>query len=202
MDKEYKFYRSELKAKGDFEFEGYASIFGNQDDGDDVMQAGAFSKTLRENIQRIKVLYMHSFSQVLGLPKTLYEDSKGLYFEAEVSNTTLGRDVMTLIKDKVITDMSIGYNPVKWAWDDNMSVRTLQEVRLWEISPVTWGMNSLAGIKSMFASHKDYDTIKSELIRLEALIKGAAYSTPRNEPPKADELNPDVIASLMDRIKL
>jgi len=199
---DYKFVKTEVKAKSDFEFEGYASIFGNVDDGGDIMQAGAFAKTINENLKRVKVLYMHNVMSTIGLPSNLFEDSKGLYFDAKVSKTTLGKDVMTLIHDKVITDMSIGYNPVKWAWDEEMEVRTLQEVRLWEISPVTWGMNSLASIK-MFASGSEYDTIKSELKRLEALIKGAGLSsTPGNEPPKVHELNPDVIASLIDRIKL
>jgi len=198
---DYKFVKTEVKAKSDFEFEGYASIFGNVDDGGDIMQVGAFSKTISENAKRIKVLFMHNVMSVIGLPNKLFEDSKGLYFDAVVSKTTLGKDVMTLIHDKVITDMSIGYNPIKWAWDEEMSVRTLQEVRLWEISPVTWGMNSLAGIKSMFEMSKEYDTMKSEIKRLEALISGAGLTTPQSRV-KADELNPDVIASLIDRIKL
>lgn len=199
---DYKFIKTEVKAKSDFEFEGYASIFGNIDDGGDIMQAGAFAKTINENIKRIKVLFMHNVMSVIGLPTKLFEDTKGLYFDAQVSKTTLGKDVMTLIHDKVITDMSIGYNPIKWSWDEEMEVRTLQEVRLWEISPVTWGMNSLAGIKSMFEISKEYDTMKSEIKRLEALIQGAGINATPKSRHKADELNPDVIASLINRIKL
>lgn len=196
---EYKQFRAEVKAKTKNTFEGYASVFGNKDDGGDIMQYGAFTKTILENMRRIKVLYMHSMFDLIGKPLRLNEDSKGLEFEAFVSDTILGKDVMTLINDKVITDMSIGYERVKSDYDEVTNTRTLKEVKLWEISPVTWGMNELAGIKGRFDFLSNYGMIKKEVDRLEALIKGAGLTTPRNEPFKNDEIDPEVIQSILDK---
>jgi len=179
-------------------FEGYASVFGNMDDGGDVMQGGAFTKTIQENMHRIKVLYMHQLYSVIGRPLRLQEDSKGLEFEAKISNTILGKDVMTLIDDKVITEMSIGYQKVKSDYDEVREARILKEVKLWEISPVTWGMNDMAGIKGL-AFMSEYDNIKSEMKRLEALISKAGIKTTLDNEPLNGEIDPDIIQSILDK---
>jgi uncharacterized protein len=191
---DYKtFNKCELKAtKNDLEFEGYASIFGNRDSWDDIMVEGAFKKTLREQGNRIKVLAQHNQTNLIGVPKTLEEDKKGLFFVAKLSSTQLAKDIFTLIKDKVLTEMSIGYNPVKWEWDNDESVRYLKEVRLWEISPVTWAANPDATIT------KNYDimekTFQKEIKRLEALIESI-----KNEPPRKN-IDPGY-QSIIDEIR-
>jgi HK97 family phage prohead protease len=175
---DYKtFNKCELKVKKDLEFEGYASVFGNRDDWDDIMVEGAFKKTIREQKNRIKVLSQHRMSDLIGKPTTLEEDKKGLFFEAKLSNTQLAKDIFTLIKDNVLTEMSIGYNAVKWEWDDNDGVRYLKEVRLWEISPVTWGANEEATITKNYGIMEK--TFQKEIKRLEALIESI-----KNEPPR------------------
>lgn len=203
----YKVYKSEIKADSeDMTFEGYASIFGNKDAWDDVMVAGAFKKTITENKKRIKVLAMHDFYSVIGIPKKLEEDTKGLYFQAKISETILGKDIFTLIKDKAITEMSIGYNALKWEVDrdedsKNYGVRYLKEVRLWEISPVTWGANDRARIKGLNI-FSDYDKLEKRLQDLESLLKGGAgqFHSSNNEP--TNDLNdPEKIQSLIDSIK-
>lgn len=188
-----------IKSKDQMTFEGYASVFGNVDDGGDLMQGGAFTKTIQENMHRIKILYMHQVQSVIGRPLRLQEDSKGLEFDGKISNTTLGRDVMTLIDDKVITEMSIGYQKVKADYDEVREIRILKEVKLWEISPVTWGMNSEAGIKGL-AFMAEYDKIMSELKRLEALINKAGINTTLGDKPLNGEMDPDVIQSILNRI--
>ena len=190
-----------IKSKDQMTFEGYASVFGNIDDGGDLMQGGAFTKTIAENMHRIKVLYMHQLYSVIGRPLRLEEDSRGLEFEAKISNTTLGRDVMTLIDDKVITEMSIGYQKVKSDFDEVRGIRILKEVKLWEISPVTWGMNSEAGIKGL-AFMSEYDKIKSELKRLEALINKAGINTTLNNEPLNGEIDPETLQSIIDRVSI
>lgn len=205
---DYKIYKSEIKADDSdgMNFEGYASVFGNKDSWGDVMEPGAFKKTIAENKKRIKVLAMHDFYSVIGIPKTLEEDSKGLYFNAKISDTQLGRDIFTLIKDKAITEMSIGYNALKYEInrDENSKdygTRYLKEVRLWEISPVTWGANERAKIKALNI-YDNYDKLESRLNDIETLIKKEAglIHFQKNEP--SNDLNdPDTIQSLINRIK-
>ena len=75
----------------------------------------------------------------------LKEDTKGLYFEARISDTALGRDVKTLIRDGVLTEFSIGYDPIEFEFDAT-GIRHLRKVKLWEISIVTWAMNPEATV--------------------------------------------------------
>ncbi len=127
-------------------FEGYASVFGNLDSGGDIVDPGAFARTLKENFDRIKILALHN-DQLLpvGKPLELREDDKGLYIKARISDTSLGKDVKVLLKDGVLNELSIGYDTVKATYDDDGN-RHLVEVILWEVSVVTWAMNKKATI--------------------------------------------------------
>lgn len=144
-------------------FDGYAAVIGNEDDGGDILEPGAFKKTLEENSHRVKVCYQHNPHEPIGKPLEMREvpltevpephRSKfakmgavgALYTKSKLSMTTRGKDTYILMKDKVITELSIGYDTVKKSFDEK-GRRHLKEVRLWEYSPVTWAMNELAGI--------------------------------------------------------
>ena len=70
------------------EFSGYAAVFDTVDDGGDVIEKGAFTKTIAENFDRIKILSQHQdFDLPIGKPLELREDDKGLFIRAKISNT-------------------------------------------------------------------------------------------------------------------
>lgn len=135
----------------------YASSFGVVDDGNDEVVKGAFAKTIAEQgpqsrQPRIKFLFEHDATAILGTPHVLREDDFGLYFEAKIQPTALGSDILTLYLANCITEHSIGYETVESTWDRVRSVRLLKQLRLFEISSVTWGMNSqtpVVAVKSM-----------------------------------------------------
>jgi HK97 family phage prohead protease len=142
--------------------EGHASIFGIPDQGTppDIIMPGAFKKTIKEwgpqGKDRIRVLVQHRTDLLpIGRPVLLEEDARGLHFIAKISDTTLGRDVLTLIKDGVLRDMSIGFDPIKADFDQAAGVRRIREVRLWEISPVIWAMHPMAKIEAVKAVPRD-----------------------------------------------
>ena len=83
---------------------GYGSYFGNKDSDNDVIAKGAYQKTIKENGDRVRYLYQHDMGQPIGKMKELFEDDKGLMFVAEIPKTTLGMDVLELIKGAVITE--------------------------------------------------------------------------------------------------
>ena len=68
------------------------------------------------------------------------EDDHGLLVKVKL---TLGvqraKEVLALMKDGVITEMSIGYDTIKQQWVEG--IRHLQEIRLWDVSPVTFAAN-------------------------------------------------------------
>jgi HK97 family phage prohead protease len=167
--------------------EGYASIFGNIDSHKDIVMGGAFKKTLNENGNRIKLLWQHNINEPIGKPVKISEDSKGLYFEAKISNTTMGNNALELVKDGVLNEMSIGYDPIKDEWDSKRNVRLLREIKLYEISVVTFASNAdaqISGVKmDMFAklieelkagraiSQQNQDKIRTAVDALNALIE-------------------------------
>jgi HK97 family phage prohead protease len=134
-------------------FEGHASVFNIPDDGipPDIIQPGAFTKTIQEwgpaGANRIKVLALHNtFWLPIGKPLELREDAIGLWFRAKISDTTLGKDVLTLLRDGVFTEMSIGFTVVKADPEKGTGRRLVREVKLYEISPVIWAMHPMAKI--------------------------------------------------------
>lgn len=129
------------------EFSGYAAVFGNKDSGGDVIEKGAFSKTIREDFDRIKILSQHTDCELpIGKPLELREDDKGLFIRGKISDTAKGRDIQTLMKDGVLNELSIGYDAVEFNYDSEQGARRLKEIKLWEVSIVTWAMNDQAKI--------------------------------------------------------
>ncbi len=129
------------------EFAGYAAVFGNVDDGGDIIERGAFSRTIKEDFDRIKILSQHNDCELpIGKPLELREDDKGLFIRGKISDTQKGRDIQTLLKDGVLNELSIGYDAVTFDFDSDKGIRHLKELRLWEVSIVTWAMNDQAKI--------------------------------------------------------
>lgn len=151
---DYKSAPLEMKAEGDKgEYKGHFSIFENVDDGGDIIHAGSFAKTIQERKKRMKVFYAHDWMKLIGPPPTiLQEDSIGLYSEGRLTlDSFWGKEVWALMKDEALTEGSIGYRPVKWQYEDNddLFLRHLFEVKLYEISPVPLGMNPLTNVEAV-----------------------------------------------------
>jgi len=145
------FQLEDLKARGDdgWSFTGYASTFGNIDEGGDVVLRGAFTNTLAHRVP--KLLWQHDISEPIGKVLGLTEDDRGLHGEFKLSRTTRGHDAYQLLKDGAIDSMSIGYIPEDQEFDDVHSVRKLKSVDLLEISLVSIPMNEEARITAVKA---------------------------------------------------
>ena len=124
---------------------GYGSIFGNVDSDNDIIDKGAYRRTIKNNGKRVKYIYQHDITKPIGKMRELYEDDKGLGFVAEVPKTTFGNEVLELMKYGVIDENSVGIMPVKKDFNDD-GVRVIKEVKLFEISAVTLASNEEAKI--------------------------------------------------------
>ena len=199
---EYKTVEFELEGFDDKEgtFSGYGAVFSNIDSGGDIIEPGAFTKTIAEGIGRVKILSGHNDSLLpIGIPTELREDAKGLFMSAKISDTTLGRDVKTLIHDGVLCELSIGYDPVVFDYDEN-GIRHLREVKLWEISVVTWAMNEQAVI----TDHKSDDAatrIEAEAQAIVTEVKaGRKISASRMKSLKDACTSMKAATKLLDKI--
>jgi HK97 family phage prohead protease len=121
---------------------GYLSNFGNKDHDNDIIEKGAFKKSITERKDQIYFLNQHNWSQPHGKFNVLIEDSKGLYFESEpLIDTTFSSDVLKMYEAGIMKEHSIGFSTVKSDYDKKRGVRTIKEVKLYEGSNVTMGAN-------------------------------------------------------------
>ncbi|MCK4785003.1 MAG: HK97 family phage prohead protease [Desulfobacteraceae bacterium] len=147
MDMEEKTFPFEIKAiTEEGTFEGYAAIFGKPDALGEVIEKGAFDKTLKEGKSR-PLLWYHDMQNPIGLVE-LEVDDKGLKVKGELDlNVQLAREKHSLMKKKVIKGLSFGFKTVRDLWDG--TTRILKELKLFEISPVTFGAHPAALVTSV-----------------------------------------------------
>lgn len=132
--------------------EGYASVFGNKDLGGEIVEPGAFAKTIKDRIPRgdVKLMDSHLIFEgtqaVIGVTKDAEEDKIGLKFRAVFSSVQRAQDVRIKVNEGVLNALSFGYDVIKAKDDENGKGRLLQELKLYEISVVAWGMNPKARI--------------------------------------------------------
>jgi HK97 family phage prohead protease len=137
------------------EFEGVASLFNSLITGgmvaDTIIEPGAFSKTLGERAGDIKLLWQHDVQTPIGKPVILKETSEGLFLRGKISPTQAGKDALTLLRDGVIDQLSIGFDPIQWTMEerDGKVVRHLNELKLYEISLVTFAADPNARIQNV-----------------------------------------------------
>ncbi len=192
-------FHSEVKANDDKgTFTGYGSIFGNEDQGSDIMQKGAFTKSLEQRpASKVKLLYQHKTDEPIGIFETMYEDEKGLFVKGRLAmGTQKGREAYELLKMGALDGMSIGFraDPDKQGYNENKrGTRTLKEVDLMEISLVTFPMNERALIENVKASQKsirEWEKILREvgsLSRTEAKIGAKALSESLSQRDAGDD---------------
>jgi HK97 family phage prohead protease len=131
---------------------------------------GAFLKSLSE--MRVLSFWNHNSDMVLGNTENgslvLQEDERGLKFDLTLPDTSIGRDARALIKRGDVKGMSFGFRTLREEWDESdpkKVVRTLLEVRLYEVSPTpmpAYPQSSVAArsFEDVRNSYEEYHTEK------------------------------------------
>lgn len=154
LAEEAKFTALDLKSVADDgRFEGYASVFGAEDLGRDVVAAGAFRETLqRRGAAGVRLLFQHDPGQPIGVWEELREDGRGLYAKGRLMpDVVRAREVLSLMRAGAIDGLSIGFKAERGRRDQRSGVRRLEKVDLWEISVVTFPMLPEARIRNVKA---------------------------------------------------
>src|SRR5215210_5228445 len=103
----------DLRAEADSSFDGYASTFWHVDSYGTAFAPGAWTKTVNDQSSKALVLWQHWTDQVLGRPTAMAEDETGLRVSARITeSTTIGRDVMALLRDEVPLSLSVGFRTI------------------------------------------------------------------------------------------
>lgn len=148
---------SELRAitddKGLRHITGYAAVFNclSEDLGGyrERIAPGCFSRAIKED--DVRALWNHNSDCVLGRVKSetlrLSEDAHGLRIECDPPDAQWARDLMTSIERGDVDQMSFGFivrrypdgsRGATWAIEDDVDVRILNDVELFDVSPVTF----------------------------------------------------------------
>ena len=141
---------TEIRVEGDEDapvVSGHAAVF-DSEAHNEVIRSGAFSKTIKES-KNIRALWDHDSGKPLASTGngtlTLTEDEHGLRFEMKPDpKTSMGQDAIQNIRSGLTTGMSFGFETIsdkvtKRGTEDGADfLRELLEVRLFEVSPVTF----------------------------------------------------------------
>ena len=123
-------------------FSGYASVFEEIDSYRDIVKRGAFEKTLAESESKgraVPILWQHDAAKPIGVYTELKEDEHGLYVEGQLNmDVQQAREALSLLRQKALSGISIGYNSVRYDTDVKSGVRRLYELKLYEASLVTF----------------------------------------------------------------
>jgi hypothetical protein len=186
---------------------GYGSTFNDAPDSyGDVVDDGAFTKTIQENADSIVSLFNHDPNLPVGKPE-LSQDKHGLLTAIHlVRGVQKAEETLLLAKAGVLKRMSIGYDTIKSEMVNG--IRHLKEVKLYDVSPVIFAANPSALILDVKAAeyalaHGNIDSIQESVKSLQALLD--KYQG-KHEPPKgthAPEVNQEAanLEQMLDGIQ-
>ena len=192
--KEIKSFPFKLDALNDAgEFSGYASTFGAVDLGGDVIEKGAYTKTLKESQGRIPILDHHDPTRQIGWNVQAHEDERGLFVRGLLDlNVRAARERQSLMKMAQSiggrTGLSIGFRTIKEEPDRKRpNIRRLKEVQLIEYSVVTFPMNPQAGVVSVKAKEQLIGQFLQNAVGLDELQTQLAISNLKSLLSKNNE---------------
>jgi uncharacterized protein len=158
---------------------GYAAMFNSKtsigDWFDEIIEPGAFARSLSENGD-VRALFNHNWDNVLGRTKSgtlrLEEDERGLKFDIELPNTSVGRDLAESMSRGDINQCSFGFWITEETWDYSVepALRTIHEVELYEISVVS--IPAYDDTEASLVRSKEIDKSVEQRIKILKQIKG------------------------------
>ena len=178
---------------------GICAVFGNVDSWGDRILPGAFAKTIMESRSRVKHLWNHDFStppiaSILELKEVSREElpeevtayapeaTGGLMVAREYYKNDLASWVMDAIDKGDVTEMSFGYDVMKWdhSEENDRKIRNLTELKLYDTSDVNWGMNS-ATVAAGAKNNLPLGVIVQNLINFATEVKAGRRNASNDE---------------------
>lgn len=162
--------------------EGYAAVFDTWSEQlgffKEQIAPGAFKKSL-DNHDDVRALINHDPNLIIGRTKNrtlkLREDERGLAFRVKLPNTTYAADLRESIRRKDITQNSFGFSVVRDEWSEDGRKRTLREVKLFDVSPVTFPAYKQTSLAlRLLDMGIDYEALNCALIRMDRGIQSKA----------------------------
>ena len=197
---------------------GYFAVFGNKDLDGDIIEPGAFTKTIQERGPKgkglIKYLLDHDKNKAVAKITDLYEDGKGLRYEAKIGTHSLGQDFQKMIESELINQHSFGFGVPKdkQFFDQARKANIIKEVVMYEGSAVQFlGANPETTfidlksesdafeylvrlekfVKTSDATDETLEKLENQLKSLLELLKPASTTSIESEADKVKQINPN-----------
>lgn len=178
-------------------FEQAYTRFDIKDSDEERGRKGMFTKTWRENFNRIRHLVNHDSSWPVGEPKKFWEDNEYAYIGSQIGSHTDGEDFKKMVDSKLIKEASYGYTVIK---SNKLKDGTteLLEVKLWEVSSLTsWGANEFTPVINLVKGMDRVELFDDYLERLVTLESFCYKSTASDKLLQQLELERDQIKSFL-----
>lgn len=185
-------FRADNNGDGGMRLSGYAAVFNSEAVIGglfrEVVKPGAFKKTIKDKAD-VRALFNHDRNIVLGRTKngtlTLAEDDKGLRIDIDLPDTQQAKDLYRQIERGDIDQMSFGFNVVKDSWtrasnDSELPLRELRELRLFDVSPVT------------FPAYATTEIQARSLVESAGILQSDSTPEPEVEIPPNHSIEPQV----------
>ena len=210
------------------------AVMGNIDEGNDRIHPGSFTKTFSERGQKVLVLDNHrsdSTGDVIAKPLAFREVSRDelppeliervpdatggaemvAQFEPDPDKDKTSAGAFYRIKNEWVSEWSFGYDALDTDYSAEekdgreITVRNLRTIKLYEVSPVLWGMNDAtmttdakgqpsdedAGKASpLILSTKNLDRVEELLTELRNILAGDFKITVEDDKESSDEEAP------------
>jgi uncharacterized protein len=168
LETKFRRFDGDLGLKDGAEIAGYASLFGAEDQGGDVVARGAYGASLAELAargQRVKMLWQHDPATPIGVWDEVREDGRGLFVRGRLLEAVqAGREALALLKAGAIDGLSIGYR-TRRAEKAAGGGRLLHQVELWEVSLVTFPMLPQARVAAEAPGEREGEAVDAALAR-------------------------------------
>lgn len=163
---------------------GHAAVFDQDTDiggyFHERVAPGAFARAIRED--DVRSLFNHDPNFILGRNRArptptlrLREDGTGLYTETDLPDTSYGRDLEVSLERGDISQMSFAFRVKAEKWEEQADkwLRTILEVLLYDISPVTFPAypTTDVGLRSLQAYRKLYEPRGLTTVNAAAIVR-------------------------------
>jgi HK97 family phage prohead protease len=123
---------------------GYGAVFNVETDIGGMFREkiapGAFASSLEGDVRSF---FNHDSNNVLGRTAAgtlrLSQDEKGLKYEVDLPDTQVARDLQVSMDRGDVDGSSFAFTVMRESWDESgdIPLRTIEEVNLYEVGPVT-----------------------------------------------------------------
>lgn len=169
--------------------------------------AGTFVKTIAERRDQIVSAFDHGMDpvigdKVLGPWRDLSEDKTGGYYEIDLLDTSYNRDLAPALR-RGLYGASYRFQTLRDEWEEEppasdfnpkgLPQRTVKEVRLFELGPVTYPANpaATAGMRGLtdlyYEQLRSRDPERVERLRKRATDLRTSLGTPIDAAPPAED---------------